>query len=425
MNPFTNALNQLKNAAQDLRDDKKIIEQLRSPKNILKADLKIKLDNGKMAKYPAFRVQFNDARGPMKGGVRFHPGVNLAEVKALSFWMMIKCAVADLPYGGAKGGIRVDPKKLSPTELERLSRAYVRAFAKNIGPWQDIPAPDVGTDSQVMAWMVDEYLKRQSGISPYASFTGKPVELWGSLGREEATGRGGLYVLQALLKARPPVAPHQIKIAIQGYGNVGYHFARLAYQAGFRVVAVSDSQGGAYVPSGLNPDLTLECKRKSGTVAKCFCKEKGCSLSYGKKITNEELLELSVDVLVPAALENVITAKNAAKIKAKVILELANGPTTAEAETILTKKKVIVVPDVLANAGGVTVSYFEWVQNLSGYAWKLERVNQELKEHLTEAFDQVWQTSLEKKVNLRTAAYILALKKITQAIRLRGGQVKN
>lgn len=422
--PFQNALNQLQLALNYLDLPPILVRKLKQPQRILKTTLKIKLDNGKTALFPAFRVQFNDARGPFKGGIRFHPDVNLAEVKALSFWMAIKCAVADIPYGGAKGGVKVDVTKLSPTELERLSRAYVRYFAPYIGPWQDVPAPDVNTGAQTMAWMVDEYSKlpnltrQESGVgfgsqkltSPFASFIGKPVEFWGSLGREEATGRGGVEVLN-LLASELKLSRGKTTIAVQGFGNVGYHFARLAEKEGYRVVAVSDSRGAVYQSGGLKVEKLMKWKNEQGSVS---------GFPGTKPVTNEGLLLLPVEVVVPAALENVITDTNAAEIKAKVVLEMANGPTTTVAEKILDGKKTLVVPDILANSGGVTVSYFEWVQNLSGYQWKLTRVNEELKEHLTVAFEQIWAIHQEKKVNLRTAAYILALDKITTAMRLRG-----
>jgi len=449
--------------------------------------------------FQSFRVQHNNARGPYKGGIRFHPGVNEDEMKALSFWMSVKCAVADVPFGGAKGGVAVDPKKLSEKQLEELSRAYVRAFGKFIGPTLDIPAPDVNTNPKVMGWMLDEYERWKSGVeagsrnpaskpkpsfhSP-AAFTGKPVELGGSRGREEATGFGGVVVLQALLaklrdkgqrlKAKGntdadalgpwplalgpkfPDRNQEISVAIQGFGNVGYWFAHFADAAGFKVVAVSDSRGGVYVPEGLNPKLTLKCKEERGYLAGCYCVGSVCNIidqTYqkmpqkrpglfgkgqafcGRIITNEELLALPVDILVPAALENSITKKNASKIRAKIIIEMANGPTTPEADEILNKKNVLVLPDVLCNSGGVTASYFEWVQNRMGYYWEKEEVLKKLEKKMTQAFEGVyrkwkigmeagsWNPASKPKPNfysLRTAAYAVGLGKILKAMELRG-----
>lgn len=429
-NPYKNALKQLEEVARILKLDKKTVEKLKYPQNLIKADLKVKMDSGKTQTFKAFRSQHNDYRGPFKGGIRFHPNVSEDEVKALSMWMTWKCSLVGIPYGGSKGGVICNPKEMSDKELERLSRAYIKAMAPFIGPWVDVPAPDVNTNPQIMAWMIDEYIKGQktknqaqkwanSGVNPLATITGKPMELGGSQGRTEATGQGGVYILEQLVK-KLGWRPEKTTIAVQGFGNVGFWFAKLAHQLGFRVVAVSDSKGGAYVTSGLNPDLTLECKQKTGTVAKCFCKGKSCSLEFGKKISNQELLELPVDVLVPAALENVISKDNATKIKAKAIIELANGPVTPEADKILDKKGIIVVADVLANAGGVTVSYFEWVQNLQGYYWEKEEVSAKLKKIMNKAFEEFWQKYQELKVTPRMAVYALAVDRVVKAMKIRG-----
>lgn len=407
MNPFQNAICQLEKAIAHIKISQKELKRLKRPQRVISREISIKLDSGKKIQFKAFRVQYNNARGPYKGGIRFHPQVNLEEVQALAFWMSIKCAVVGLPLGGGKGGVRVDPKKLSLTELERLSRAYVQAINRFIGPKKDIPAPDVGTNAQVMAWMVDEY-EKETGQKAPATFTGKPVELGGSLGREAATGRGGLNTLQAFCQVTP--LPDGATIAVQGFGNVGYWFAKLAFEKGFKIIALSDSQGGILNFKGLNPEMVLKHKQKTGSVV---------NFPDTKKITNEKLLTEKVDVLAPAALENVIKKNNATKIKAKVIIELANGPVTPKADKILTEKGIFFVPDILANAGGVTVSFFEWQQNLTGKRWSEEKVNQELEKKMVKSFKAVWKASKKYKVDLRTAAYILAIKRIVQATKKR------
>jgi len=394
-NPYQNAVKQLETVAKYIKIDKKILGQLKSPKRVIKADLKIKLDSGKTAIFKAFRSQHNDAIGPYKGGIRFHPNVSEDEVKALSMWMTWKCSVVGIPYGGAKGGVICDPKNMSVGELERLSRAYIRAIAKYIGPWKDVPAPDVNTSGREMAWMVDEYEKIVGKHEP-GVITGKPVEMGGSLGRTEATGLGGFYVLEQLRKTwKGATLPKNITIAVQGVGNVGYWFIEFAKKAGYQVVAWSNSKGGEY-------------KRE--------------------KITNEQLLELPVDVLVPAALENQITKENAAKIKARYIIEMANGPVTPEADEILHRRGIISIPDVLANAGGVTVSYFEWCQNNMGYYWGKEEVFSKLKVIMDKAFGEVWEIYTSEKLKTknekltpRMAAYILAVDRVVKALRLRSG----
>lgn len=414
MSSFQDTIKQLEEASSYLKLEPKVLEQLKSPKRIIEKEISIKLDSGKTAKFKAFRVQHNNVRGPYKGGIRFHPKVSLEEIKTLAFWMSLKCAVVGVPFGGSKGGVIVDPKKLSQAELERLSRAYVQAFASYLGPKADIPAPDVGTNAQIMAWMVDEY-ERIVGHPAPATFTGKPVEKGGSLGRKEATGRGGVDVLQTLLRAAG--LSEKMVVAVQGFGNVGYNFSKFADKAGFKIMAASDSKGGILVKKGLNPELTLKCKQRKGMLAGCYCVGSVCDSKKGKEITNEELLELPVDILVPAALENVITKDNAGKIRAKIIIEMANGPVAPSADKILAKKGIISVPDILANAGGVTASYFEWKQNLAGERWSLERVNRELKKVVTRAFKDVWQAKEKYNVDLRTAAYILAVKRIAKAMK--------
>lgn len=382
---------------------------------IIEIKVAVKMNNGETQVFPGFRAQHNNQLGPYKGGIRFHPNVTREEVMALATLMSLKCSVAGLPFGGAKGGIVVDPKKLTQNELEQLSRNYSRAIASFIGPWVDVPAPDVNTNPQIMAWMLDEYQNLIGHKAP-ATFTGKPLNLGGSKGRAEATGRGGVFVLEALLKkiAKKLDKPKkQLTIAVQGFGNVGFYFAKIAQEQGFKIVALSDSKGAVYVKDGLDVGKTLECKQQKGSVAGCYCKGSVCDVKYGKTLTNEELLTLPVDILIPSALENVITAKNAGNIKAKVIVEMANGPITEEAYAILDKNKIICVPDILANSGGVTVSYFEWVQGLQGYWWSEEEVNQKLKKQIIQAFEAVWQASLDYKTNLKQAAFIVALKRLT------------
>jgi len=432
-NPYNDAITQLQLVAKRLEseyDDKqrfqKAIKLLSVPEQLHEGTLEITLDSGKKQSFKAYRSQHSSARGPHKGGIRFHPGVTKEEVQALSLWMSWKTAAVDIPYGGAKGGITVDPRTLSQAELERLSRAYVRFLGTAVGPWIDIPAPDVNTTPQIMAWMVDEYeiMMRETHTAqlqnPLASFTGKPLELGGSQGRDEATGLGGVYVLEELAQKLGWKRKQDITIAIQGFGNVGYWFAYHADKAGYKVVAVSDSKSGMYVSTGLDPVRTLACKKETGTIDTCACDQEKCHVSLGKKITNQELLELDVDVLVPAALENVITAKNASKIKATTIIEMANGPTTPEADEILAKRDVRVIPDILANAGGVSTSYFEWVQNLSGYYWKKSEVLAKLQPLMATAFADIWTVYEQEKTTVRLAAYQVAVKRVVDALFLRG-----
>jgi glutamate dehydrogenase (NADP+) len=443
-NPFENAMTQLDEAAAILTKssgDKALaqkIEILHHPKRILNVTVPVVMDDGSLKIFQGYRVQFNDALGPYKGGIRFHPNVSLDEVKALSFWMSIKCAVANLPLGGGKGGIIVDPKILSVGELERMSRGYARVIADCVGPTQDVPAPDVNTNGVIMGWMLDEYIKYKvqsaniKSISKFkytkkeiaalrSTFTGKLIKDGGSEGREEATGLGGLYVLQAMLKKldggrKKAEGGKKMTVAVQGFGNVGYNMAKFLHEAGFTVVAVSDSKGGIYVPEGLNPTTTLECKKKTGMLAGCYCSGSVCDVKKGKQITNAELLELPIDVLVPAALENMLTKENAKNIKAKIVLEMANGPTTPEADAILYARGIPVIPDVLSNSGGVTVSCFEWMQNLKGEKWTKVDVNKKLKAKMEKAATEVWDMSLAKKTHLRHAAFVVAIGRILKAM---------
>jgi glutamate dehydrogenase/leucine dehydrogenase len=427
INPFESAMSQLNKAAKlfPKKDEILLLTLLSQPQRILNVAIPVTMDDGSIKIFQGYRSQFNNAKGPYKGGIRYHRDVNLDEVKALSFWMAIKCAVADLPLGGGKGGIIVDPKSLSAGELERLSRGYVRAIADNIGPDKDVPAPDVNTNGVIMGWMTDELFKVKHAKTKKeknylrATFTGKLIADGGSEGRAEATGLGGLYVLQTILKHHK-LAGKRLTAAIQGFGNVGYNVAKFLTDAGITVVAVSDSKGGIYVPEGINPELTLECKKKNGPpaggLAGCYCSGSVCDLKKGKTITNAELLELPVDILVPSALENVLTSGNASKIKAKVVLEMANGPTAPEADTILYKRGIPVIPDVLSNSGGVSVSCFEWEQNLKGQHWTKDAVNRKLKAKMEKESTNVWLASKRYKTDLRTAAFFVALTRILKAV---------
>lgn len=412
------------NTAKKLKLGKEKIKRLIEPEYIHEFTFEVKMNNGEKKVFKGWRIQHNSALGPYKGGIRFHPNTTKEEVQALATLMTIKCAVAGLPYGGGKGGVMVDPKVLSETELERLSREYVKKIAYFIGENLDIPAPDVNTNSQIMAWMIDEYQKIK-GIKSPATFTGKPIEMGGSLGRSEATGRGGVIVLKALLSKLSSNNQNQnfkqfknskLTIAVQGFGNVGYHFAKIAEYEGFKIVAVSDSKGGVFVKDGLSVETTLKCKKEKGTVAGCYCKGSVCDVKFGQTITNEQLLELPVDILVPAAMENVISEKNMKNIKAKIIVEMANGPITEEAYQYLTKKGVIIIPDVLANSGGVIVSYLEWVQGKQGYWWSEEEVNDRLNEMMKKAFEKIWQKKIEKNISLKEGAFEMALEKIIKAM---------
>lgn len=414
-NVFENTKEQLGKALKHVKVSKDVIEILSYPKRIIQVSIPVKMDSGDIKIFNGYRVQYNDARGPTKGGIRYHQQVDMNEVKALAFWMAIKCSVVNIPYGGAKGGIEVNPKKLSMKELESLSRGFIREMHEFIGPDKDIPAPDVYTNPMIMDWMADEYGKIVGKPTP-AVITGKSVEKGGSLGRDDATARGGFYVLQDTMK-HLKMDPKKSTAAIQGYGNAGSNAAKLLEEAGYKIIAVSDSKGAIYAPEGLHAESILKYKKEKGMVDGVYYKGSVCTDVKHEHITNEDLLELDVDVLVPAALENQITGKNANDIKAKIILELANGPTTPEADNVLRKKGIFVLPDILANAGGVTVSYFEWVQNKKNEKWKLEEVHKKLKEIMVREFDNVYKISKEKKIDMRTAAYVLAVERLAEAIK--------
>ncbi len=413
-NPYENMLAVLKQSAEKLGLDPDDYATLCYPERELKVSIPIKMDDGKVKVFEGYRVQHSSARGPCKGGIRFHQDANMDEVKALAAWMSFKCAVVNIPYGGAKGGIKVDPSKLSRDELIRLTRRYTTRILPIIGPDKDIPAPDVNTNGEVMAWIMDTYSMFQGHCVP-GVVTGKPVEIGGSVGRVEATGRGVTIITYECLKVNDMDAS-SVAIAIQGMGNVGGTAADIFYNNGQKVVAVSDYTGGVYCEEGL-PINEIRAFLAGGNTLKDYQNDKVTH------ITNDELITCKCDVLIPAALENQITADNAEAIQAKIIVEAANGPTTVEADEILNKKNVIVCPDILSNAGGVVVSYFEWVQNIQSLTWDLEEVNRTLNKIMLTAFNEVAELSKEKEVPMRMAAYMVAIKRITTAGKLRGGPI--
>ncbi len=417
-NVFEDALSCIKHIGASAEVAQEVIDSLLHPKATLTASLPVRMDDGSTHYFTGYRCQYNNVLGPTKGGIRYHPQVTIEEVQALALWMTIKCAVVGLPYGGGKGGVIVDPKNLSPMELERLSRAYVRAMADFIGPQIDIPAPDVYTNARIMGWMADEFeaIKR---IKAPGVITGKPVRLGGSLGRDDATGRGA-YLCTLQLAELEDLKPHKTTVAVQGFGNGGYHIARLLQEAGFKIVAISDSQGGIYSEKGFDVESIYKEKQTSKRIRAVYCEHSVCELVEHKSISNSELLELDVDVLIPAALESVITLDNANKIKARYIIEVANGPIESDADRIIDEKGIIVIPDVLANAGGVTVSYFEWAQNRQGYAWNLQQVHERLRDIMQNAFSEVWCLAKRENRSLRDAAYTVALRRIGEAIEAHG-----
>ena len=410
LNPFAIAQAQLDEAAKILKLDAATHEMLRWPLRELHVTLPVRMDDGSTKVFHGFRVQYNDARGPTKGGIRFHFDETIDTVRALAAWMTWKCAVVDIPLGGAKGGVICDPREMSPGELERLSRAYIRQVGRIIGLEKDVPAPDVYTTPQIMAWMMDEYAFMK-GENEFGVITGKPLPLGGSAGRDDATARGGIFTLREAAWVTG-VELKGATAAIQGYGNAGSFAHKLgAEMLELKIVAVSDSRGGIYNQEGLKYEEVFKHKQETGKVA---------GFKGAKEISNEDLIELDVDVLFPSALENVITAENAANIKAKFIVELANGPTTPEADKILYENGVYVIPDFLANAGGVTVSYFEMVQNSYGYYWEEDIVYERLDKKMTAAFRAVHATAQEHKVNNRVAAYMVAVNRVAEAMQLRG-----
>jgi glutamate dehydrogenase (NADP+) len=430
---FADAISRLDRAAEFAVIDGEALEKLKHPKAVLEVSIPIRMDDGSLRVFHGLRVRYNCARGPTKGGIRFHPHVSLSEVKALAFWMTCKCAVVGIPFGGGKGGIIVDPKQLSRMELERLSRGFVEEMADFIGPNTDIPAPDVYTNAMIMGWMMDEYAKIHRQQTP-AMITGKPIPLGGSLGRDDATGRGAYYCIKELERLKEWKAS-DVRVAVQGFGNAGQHVARLLHADGYRIVAVSDSRGGVYREEGLDIPRAIQLKSEGQTVGAVYssrsvcdcpkCKGIDCNcsrhdLATGEVISNDALLELDVDVLIPAALENQITQDNADRIKAPVIIEVANGPTTSQADEVLTAKGTLIVPDILANAGGVTVSYFEWTQNRAGYYWTEDEIHQRLHQIMAREFNAIYEFMTDNRIDMRTAAYAHALNRISEAIEAQG-----
>lgn len=411
MSTWTNALEQLNKALDIMNMDANTRALLQAPERVLEFSIPVKMDDGTIKVFTGYRSQYNSALGPYKGGIRYHHEVNKDEVQSLSMWMSLKCAVVNLPLGGGKGGVIVNPKELSNNELEKLSRGYIQKLYKYIGPKEDIPAPDVYTTPQIMAWMMDEYIKLTNGQYNPGVITGKPIINGGSKARGYATAQGGFYVLRSLMKILNKDAKGT-SVAIQGFGNAGAELAKILADAGFSIVAVSDSQGGVYNSQGLNIDELNQYKKDNKTVATYEKAE--------KKINNDEILELPVDILIPAALNDVITEKNADNIKAKYILELANGPINAEAEKTLLKNNIIIVPDILANAGGVATSYLEQVQNSMNYYWEENEVLEKLEKIMDNAFKSIWKVKEEQNLDLRMAAYVVALQRISEAMKNRG-----
>ncbi len=423
LTPYERSMRFMQSAFERLHLSSKEVELLSTPQKILDHSVEFLLDTGKSRTVPAYRVQFNNARGPYKGGIRFHPEADIEEVKALAALMAIKTSVVGIPFGGAKGGIQVDPKKLSKTELERMSRAYMRAIATDIGPTKDVPAPDVNTTPQIMAWMRDEYEMVTGEYAPDV-ITGKPLSFDGSLGRDRATARGGFFILQELCKIEA-LDMGSLRVAVQGFGNAGAEMAMFLHDAGATIVAISDSQGGIYSKVGVDPIRIQKYKKKTGSVRGQYCEGSVCDLERLKLddtqiISNDDILTVDCDILIPAALDNVITEKNAKDIKARIILELANGPVSPEADAILERLGVTVVPDVLANAGGVTVSYFEWVQGRSGSQWTAERVDDELRRIMLRSFDDVRSEAKRQKISFRSSAFNIGVLRIVEAMRVRG-----
>lgn len=432
---FDDAIRRLDRASAYIEVDSETLDRLRQPKSILQVSIPVRMDDGSLRIFQGYRVRHDDTRGPTKGGIRFHPDVSLPEVKALAFWMTFKCAVVGIPFGGGKGGVIVDPKQLSRMELERLSRGYVQQVADFIGPETDIPAPDVYTNAMVMGWMMDEYSQISRRRVPDV-ITGKPIPLGGSLGRDDATGRGAYYCIKELERLND-WQPSQITVAVQGFGNAGQHVARLLHSDGYRIVAASDSKGGLFCETGLDIPELVEQKQSARPVDQvysqqsvCECKECGeancccgdAATAQRRSLSNAELLELDVDILIPAALENQLTADNATRVHASFVIEVANGPTTNEADEILTEKGIVVVPDILANAGGVTVSYFEWAQNRSGYNWSEQEVHDRLQKIMATEFGEVHRLSKELNIDMRTAAYAHSLKRLSEAVESCGTQ---
>ncbi len=408
LNLFTSTQEVIKDALEKLGYDEGMYELLKEPLRMIEVRIPIRMDDGKVKVFKGYRAQHNDAVGPTKGGIRYHPEVTAEEVRALSMWMTLKAGIVDLPYGGAKGAIECDPREMSMGELERLSRGYVRALSQVMGPAKDIPAPDVFTNAQIMAWMMDEYSRIDEFNSP-GFITGKPIVLGGSQGRDRATAEGVTIIIEEAAKRRG-IDMKGARIVIQGFGNAGSFLSKFLNDAGAKVIGISDAYGALHDPDGLDIDYLLDRRDSFGTVTTLF----------DNTITNQELLELDCDILVPAAIANQITEKNAHKIKAKIVVEAANGPTTAEGTRILTDRGILLVPDVLASAGGVTVSYFEWVQNNMGYYWTEEEVREKMTKKMVEAFENVYTVADTRNIDMRLAAYMIGVRKTAEASRFRG-----
>ncbi len=403
------AVQQLEQVAEHINLDPSIHRRLQKPARCYIVSVPIRLDNGEVEVFEGYRVHHNTSRGPAKGGIRYHPDVTLEETTALSMWMTWKCAVVNIPYGGAKGGVACNPKIMSRAELQRLTRRYTSELINVFGPQTDIPAPDVYTNPQIMSWIMDTY-SVSVGYAEPGVVTGKPIAVGGSLGRNEATSRGCVFTIHSLLRRLNRQVEDQT-VAVQGYGNVGYHAAQIIHDDGAKIIAVTDSRGGVFNPKGLDPRALARHKEQTGSVT---------DYPDADNITNEELLELDCSILIPAAMENQITQKNADRIRADIVAEGANGPTTPDADQILFEKGKYHLPDILANAGGVTVSYFEWVQGLERYFWTEEEVNSKMKGIMDRAFEEVWELAQKEKVTMRMASYILAVKRVTEAMLLRG-----
>jgi glutamate dehydrogenase/leucine dehydrogenase len=421
--PYTRFLHNLRGVLDHMKAPEEVHRIFEEPQHIHQKTISIKRDDGKSEDFPAFRVQFNNARGPYKGGIRFHPEADLDEVKALSALMAIKTAVVNVPFGGAKGGVQCNPKGMSREELEQVAREYVKVMDDALGPYVDCPAPDVNTNPMVMGWMRDEYEKMTGQFAP-GVVTGKPLTYGGSKGRDTATARGGFFILEEVLE-RSAMDSTEQRVAIQGFGNAGAAMAQFMHERGYTIVAISDSQGGIYSDEGLDPVRLKKYKQTTGHVRGQYCEGSVCDLERlkidnARLISNEELLTCDCDILIPAALDNVITEENAADIKAEIVLELANGPTTPEADVILEKNNVRVVPDVLANAGGVTVSYFEWTQGRSGEQWTAGRVDDELKRVILDAYRDVRREARREQISYRQAAYLIGIKRMIRTMRARG-----
>lgn len=410
IDPYDVALKQLETAANTLKLEPWIHENLKQPKRILTVSVPVRMDSGDVKVFTGYRVQHNDARGPHKGGIRYHPDVTLSEVKALAMWMTWKCAVLDVPFGGGKGGIICNPKQMSQSEIERMSRRYFYMITDIIGPRRDIPAPDVYTNPQTMAWMMDTY-SMVKGKPVFEIITGKPLVVQGSEGRNEATSRGALFCAREAARKTMNSGLKGLKVSVQGYGNVGWNAAKLLHEEGVKILAVSDSRGGIFKADGLDPVKVYGHKKETGSVV---------DFPGTDRITNEEVLEVDCDILVPAALENQITKANADRIKAKVIVEGANGPTSPEADQILHERGVLVIPDILANAGGVTVSYFEWVQNLYREYWPEDQINAKLEAKIVKSFNDTYEILQNHKVHMRTAALMLGVGRVAEAMKTRG-----